>query len=311
MKFLSRRTRGWLALALIAALTTTLTVSTPTLAPAQDAFGSGLNTLVNGETASRALGAVSTDTAILIRYVGVPGNTPANASGTVTVASNGDITLKVGASSAEAADAAVKCPSGGSAGIIDVSDAACNTLGEVVDIINAASTGWRAVILDGLRADSSDDTLATLAETVATSTDGLGLLRDGAVSFTQTLAMTPWRKMSDYIDNRNAALVPRPHQAYRAFLFKTVATSTYGSGTSTIQIIENDEKLSTAGGSDSTTTIYSEAGGATTVAKTLDFSPYGFPCSKNRKCLVRILNSAAMSAATLSEYSVVARPPNR
>lgn len=124
---------------------------------------------------------------ILIRYIG---DNPDG--GTVTVAAGGDITLKTGPVATSTADVTTECPfSGGLGGVIDVSDDACSTLGEVVDAINA-SPNWVAVIQDGRRSDSSNNTLAALSETSAATPAGLALAGDGAVSLKSVIALVPF-----------------------------------------------------------------------------------------------------------------------
>jgi hypothetical protein len=111
---------------------------------------------------------------IRIRYKG------AQASATVEVdASTGDILLKHGVASSEAADTTVGIPTLN--GTIDVSNAAGNTFGEVAANINA-SENWECTLVDVLPGWSTINTLATLA---ATSTglltrEGLGLILDAA-----------------------------------------------------------------------------------------------------------------------------------
>lgn len=264
-----------------------------------------LTNFIRQEPAGKAITAVSTDVTLLIKYVGAQ-------SGTVTVAAGGDITFKEGLAGAETASTSFECPvSGALGGVITVANAACDTLGEVVDTINGACTGcvstnWRAVILSGLRSDSSNDTLAALSETAATAAGGIGLLNDNAVSFNNTIALTDCRDFTcGYVTRGSVTAAPpmveNPWKGRKIVVWKDVATTTFGSGTSTFQIIDVDVH-NKAGevGSETATTLYSVAGGATTVAGTNDFTSYGFFCAKDHKCLVRIANSAAMSAATHS-----------
>jgi hypothetical protein len=126
--------------------------------------------------------AVSTDVGIYVRYVGT-----GTGVATVEVAAGGDITLVANG----AADATLECPvSGALGGVIDVSDTACDTIGEVVDVINS-SVDWIAVPHASLRSDSSNNTLITLAATDAKLPNGLGLLRDSAVALTINLVLAP------------------------------------------------------------------------------------------------------------------------
>jgi hypothetical protein len=260
---------------------------------------------VKGETAVANVAALSTDTVLLVRYVGTNAN-----GGSVTVAAGGDITLAQGAVGSSTADATVKCPSGGSNGVIDVSDTACDTLGEVVDKING-SANWRAVILDGMRADSSNDTLAALSETAANSVGGLGLLNDTAVTFDVTRAIVPERTMVAFIDSRVNGFIPNPYFGTRTNVWKINETTTFGSGTSTIEVwscVVNQGNTVpstgiTTGATETCVQLESVAGGATTVEKTVEYT-YGLFGAKNAKVLVRVNNSAANTASRMYAYGI-------
>jgi len=116
--------------------------------------------------------------AFIVRYVGA---TP-SVDDTVTTASN-TITFKQNG----AADTTLECPIvGGLGGIIDTSNAACDTLGEVVDTING-SADWEAVLLDGLRSDATGTTqLLAVAASDATGKAGLNVYFDTTVTITGT-----------------------------------------------------------------------------------------------------------------------------
>jgi hypothetical protein len=280
--------------------------STPVSA---DSYGYLLNLMLNGEPAGR-YATDDTDVAIILKYVGAQ-------SGTVAVAAGGDITFKEGASGSETASASFECPvSGALGGVIDVSDSACDTLGEVVDTINGSCTGclttsWRAVILDGLRADSSNDTLLTFSETASpTANAGMNLLWDTSTAFMSTVALTDCRNFEcGYImgTSRSAPpLVENPWNGRRSFVWYFSQLSTYGSGDSAQQIISVDVKNKVGeAGSETATVLWQGAGGASTTASTFDARYSGFPCKKNQKCIVRLLNSAAASVVTHSVQGTI------
>ena len=135
---------------------------------------------VNAQAPSVSV-SVTDDTgiAMLVRYVG------SNTSATVAVAAGGDLTFQVGG----AAYTGFKCPGGGSNGVIDVSDPACDTMGKLVDIVNASGSDFRAVLIDSLRADSSDNTIVTIGATQVTRTDGLPLNIDTDVALLDSRAL--------------------------------------------------------------------------------------------------------------------------
>lgn len=265
---------------------------------AQTPRDAALVRMLEGDSVGRA---VTDDQpiALLIRYVGSGG-------GTVTVAANGDITLKKGTVASSAVDTNIECDAsiaaaGSRSGIIDVSVAACDTLGEVVDIINSQSTEWRAVIVGGLRADSSNDTLLVRSETTANAVDGLPLYIDTDVALVATIALTPSFSIRWFINGVNS-LKTNPYEGLQSSLFYFRGLSTYGSGTSTMALYCVDVRNSVDGGSETVTTKFSIAAGATTVDKVNDFTPLllGIPCNRDQKALARITNSAAMATTSVT-----------
>lgn len=109
-----------------------------------------------------------------VRYIG------SEASATVEVAAaTGDITFKHGDLGSEAADTTIKIGSGD--GIIDVSNAAGNTFGEVAAHINA-SANWECCLVDVLPSWSTVNTLATRAASSSglLTREGAGLILDAA-----------------------------------------------------------------------------------------------------------------------------------
>lgn len=276
--------------------------STTTPVYSQAASLSAYDRVAAGVPAGGGYGLLSTYTPVLIRYIG--GGT----GGTVTVAAGGDVTLSTGAVGASAVDTTLECPvSGALGGIIDVSDAACNTLGEVVDIING-SANWRAVIIDGVRTDSSDNTLITLAETAANGTDGLLLLGDSTVSLNITRALVPdsARKMRFYLDKQNPGtgtsnrFAPNPFINTKTAFFRAQANFT-GTGASSIKLISDRPTYSqgTVAGSSAIKTEYQETGAATTVDFTLDFSEVGFFGPDDSRLLVRYDAATTFTAGKL------------
>lgn len=280
-------------LAVLAAL-----FATPALA--QDYYSWVAQQVFRGNNVGGYVSAISTHTALLVRYVGATAN-----GGTVTVAAGGNLTFAQGPVGSSTADASVTCGAGGN-GVIVVANAACDTLGEVVDVLNA-TTNWRAVILDGLRSESSNDTLAVLAETAANSIQGLGLLGDTAVSFDVVYAATPYRTIDAYLDGTNQLMVKSPYNGSAALMFKAITTSTYGSGTSTFEVFSCNERYRTnasTAGVETCTTIWTEANGATTVAKTFDFGGYGLRTKNDGKLVIRLNNSAANTVSTMPVYAL-------
>src|SRR5688572_14775858 len=101
----------------LAALAMVFTIGTVTPTPVAESQVVLPEAYANAEAAGVTIGAVSTDTGILVKYVGPT-------SGTVEVLAGGDVVLE---SVSGTPDVTTECPvSGALGGIIDVSDAACN-----------------------------------------------------------------------------------------------------------------------------------------------------------------------------------------
>ncbi len=286
-------------------------------AVAQDSYGA-IQRLLDGETANANITAVSTHTPLICRYVG-----PLAAGGTITVAAGGDITFSLGAVGASAVDTTLECPLAAPyGGVFTVANAACDTLGEVINIVNK-SPNWRCVLRDGMAADSSNNTLITLAETAANTEAGLALLADTAVTFDVAAELTPERTMRRSLDpgTRNM-LAPNPAANSRVALFQATATSTYGADTSTWEVYTCATRYptrwvpflttNTALGyiadenmTESCERIDAQAGGATTVQKLYTY-PYALEGRKGDRLIVRLNNLSAMTAPQLTAYARVA-----
>lgn len=290
---------------------------TPTVALAQSATPFDPRATVVGVTHT----AVSNYVPLLIKYVG------SQASATVTVSAGGDITLKHGAASAEVVDTTVECDasiaaSGSRSGILDLStpDAQCDTMGEILDIIND-SPNWKAVLLDAQRGSATDNVFITLSETAgATAADGLGLLGDGTVSFFDSIALLPpeQRKMGYYLTytgSSGAKLRPDPYAGYIPTFFYANVTTTYGSGSSQYDLY-CIRVLFDPNTNNETETVAAQSTGfanaATTVLKehTL-FSTWGYQCPRNTKLVARVTNSAAMTAVVHNVYGKLYPVPTR
>lgn len=213
-----------------------------------------------------------TDIGLKVKYVG------SEPSATVTVSDAGDITFKHGELSSEAVDDTIKI--GSNDGVIDVSNAAGNTFGEVVDHINS-SPNWRAFIVDALREDnanaSTGSLLAREETTIIPNTD-LELFKDSSKVLNLSVRIGV-RELTGGSEEKGAAEV-----------YGITSVNTY-TGTSKIQIYEineatNSEKL-----------IYEVAGGATTVEQSLAFVVNGRGSlgvhKQGNHLLVRMIGSAA------------------
>jgi hypothetical protein len=284
----------------LAALATWAGVSGLLPAPSASAqWRTTLDKIAAGAPVSASVAADDTDVALLIKYVG------AASTATVEVAvTSSDFTFKQGG----AADTTLECPvSGALGGLIDVSNAACNTAGEVVDIING-SADWRAVILDGVRSDVVDARLLTLAESDATLEDGRSVFWDTSTAFIATRALTTKRTIKPYIAGRpqqNALFTPNPFAGFRTVYWYGNATSTYATGNSNFSVVcvSLKNNSGTTKSTETVTTILGPiAGGATTANKEFDFRHSGVYCDNDQKLLIRLTNSLAAATVQLVGY---------
>lgn len=252
--------------------------------------------------------------AAYFKYVGTSGK------GYVTVAANGDLTFEDVDSST--VTTTFECPvSGALGGVIDVSDTACDTFGEVCDIINTSTSTWRCVLHAALRTDSSNDALVAASDQVATGPAGYGALFDTDVFLSQRAvimptAVPPSYALSRYLTSNSPdskILIRNPWELNVAMVSSVYTLSTYGSGTSTLKVwsVAQTQALAGSGQAETVTTLWSEAAGATTVAK--QFGICDTPataCSPawgtelwalpGQKLVVSLENSAAMATTALT-----------
>jgi len=302
-------------LSTILAAVAALCLSVPAHAQTSDSYAA-VQRLLDGESAAISESAVSTYTPIIIKWVGGAGG------GTVAVAAGGDMTLSTGPAGGSAVETTVNTvasgsPCGATPGVLDLSTplATCDTLGEVVNVINK-SANWRAVVRDGLFADSSDNTLITLVEIAANGADGLALLGDHAVTFwtTKELSSEPV-SIRRYIDGtRVAGIVQNPSAGSRVVLFQNYSKQTFAGGALSYQVFSCKDQypVSWTGGvaqgvaTETCTTLENQVGPATTVAQTWNY-PWALESRKGERMVVRMLNSTTASTVIVwSAYGRVA-----
>ena len=220
-------------------------------------------TIVNALATQKALYAADDqDVCLVVKYVG------AQASGTVQVVAAAEMLLfKHGVLAEEIADTTIQI--GATPGSIDVSDAAGNTLGEVVDHINA-SANWEAKLVDALRADipnASGTSLLVMAATQAKTTAGVQLVWDTSVDFniTRCISAVAWEVQKGADGNPWS-----PDETdYINSLIEWNQLSTYATGTTTMQVYEVDRDTNRE------TLIISRTAAATTVIGNKDWSSVG------------------------------------
>lgn len=241
---------------------------------------------------------------IRIKWVGDDDYTTAPS---VTVAAGGDITFQV--------DGAVDPDIGWTTeatelGVLDLStpDSTIDTIGEMVDIINASSN-WEALIVDAMRSDSTNNTFYTKSETSTglSNSEGIPLYLDAAVAldsgsdYAFTLSIGPeWTPeeiisgtdLLERIMDPTSSLV----QDWQAELHSISANGTFASGSSWVDVYfvnKDGTELK----------VWCDSGAATTVAYSYDFltsSREPLVAPKGWKIVVRYRSdTAALSAGYL------------
>lgn len=212
------------------------------------------------------------DVLMVIRYKG------SLASGLIAVdAGTGDISSTVGALGAEAADANFTV--GATPGTIDVSNAAVDTIGELVDFIDGLDD-YDCWLVAGLRADDSDAAgrLITISATQAKTENGLELKKDSSTALNFTLAIR-WKDSIGSDDKETVSV-----------LQEIISLNTY-TGTSTIQVYEINPIQKTE------TLVRAQAGGLTTAEQTINLTAVGegglYVSRPGNYLIVRMIGSAA------------------
>ena len=255
--------------------------------------------------AGRGYGAVSTDIIGIVTYIGP------EACGDVAVAAGGDITFQDGTCGSEAADTALECDSsiaaaGSRSGVFDLSTphANCDTWGEVADLINASGS-WLFIPVGVLRSDATDNVAITLSEIDATTKKGIALLKDSTVALNFTIQLggkdndASWysQQVNPTASTRGYKLSTDP---FKESIFRLIdyTTKVTTGGASTISVVCSRMTFSptTYAWIESNHTIWTSAGGATTVEFNKVF-PF-LECDPGEKLLVRNTATTTLTAAT-------------
>lgn len=253
-------------------------------------------TPVGGNLSSDTAGSV----AMLIKYVG----TSTSATTDVAVAAGGDMTFRIAGS----ADTAVNTVAAGSLcgatpGTLDLSTPAstCDTLGEVVDVINA-SGDWIAVLVDGMRADLSDNTLQTLSVTTGVTSKGVAIYFDSTVALHAGFALLPSGCQTDIrcFTAGGNKLLENPFGGTQTYLKYLQGLSTYNTTSNfVVYSVKVSNKLS--GSSGVVTTLYTKPAGATgTSAIPIALTDAPIVGRPHEKVIVRIVDTSTASAFTIN-----------
>lgn len=245
------------------------------------------------------------DAAILIRYNPLSAALTAP-SGTVQVTTT-TLLFKVGAAGSEAADSTVTCPSGGTGGTIDLTNAACDTVGEVVDIINAsAGDKWKAVNWAAFRTDGVNDKFVASAAASANTVLGRQVVWDTSKTLFFGGVLTPQvTSIAPFINDQSNALRPEPDlfKLYRAALVYANVTHT---GTSPqFKIYSVAPKFSDSGSSETITQLYQSPLTSGTNATPIGLTGMPILARKGEKLLIRSISTGTATTPGLSTYGFV------
>lgn len=229
---------------------------------------------------------------MIIEYIGP------SASCLITTASNNSIASAVGAAGSEAADANFTV--GATPGTIDLTNAAADTMGELVDFINGLSD-YRARLVGCRRADDSDTTAALVAVSSqqAKVKGGLGLALDTSVCDHISFEVSSYDGTlpAGFVKTYDGPAGDFKRQAENR-LTRFAGTNTY-SGTDYFRVYEVDDVNKT----DELiyTSLLSVVTAASTSAGGTTFAGDGIVGRRGRRLLVRA--GAATSIAVTNNYA--------
>ena len=266
--------------------------------------------LLDGNGVSDAITAVSTDVGIYVKYVG------AAQSGTATVAvdaATGDIAFVVNGG----ADTTIGCPT--ATGTIDTSDSACDTVVEVINVINKTAN-WRAVPGAMIGTDSTNNTLITRSAAVASGPDGVALLKDTVVALNVTADLTPnyysgGRSMKFYLSPTGGGALKQVLNvnpfARLATWFAYATETITSSGTvgafavlGVTGVHTGVQGTASYAYSETVRTLVSQVGAATTVEKNYDFTRFPLRGNPGEKILVRIASGTDLTVPKVGGYGL-------
>jgi len=235
-----------------------------------------------------------TDKMIVIKYIGdqsLPATvtvTSATALIAFTVNAVADTTINVQATT----------PCGAVVGTLDGTDADCNTVGEMVDEINA-SPNWRAQALDSLRSDATGaNIMLGAAACNAKNPDGCFVYRDtnGATIWNFTRALVTCRVASCMFPGLGHNVERNPYKGTYTVLTNWMYRTTFGGGTSIYRVYAVTP--SSTGAGETATLLTTGTSGITNTFLALGPANWGFiglVGPPDAKLIVRVVNDNSMS----------------
>jgi len=294
-------------LTLAAALAFAVAFTAPITTPAAAHSENGGYTFVGPATGASTT--LDDTIALYVKYVGTTAGKP-----TVTVNATGTIEFQV----AGAADTSVECPvSGALGGIIDTTNASCNTFGEVINAINASGSNWRAVPGALLATESADNTLVALSATDTDVRIGRPLYFDnGNVSVNADLVsvvLGPPSLQSNGSfwfqgDGVNANPFGGLYSFFAAFSEKKTSGGTIGN-TVIYGVTSKFEGTGATGlrYTETVRTAWTETGGATATENQSDFTNYPIPSQPGEHFVLRVSSSTSISVTNVVGFGSLAK----
>ncbi len=247
---------------------------------------------VNSKTAVNT--AVDTAPVIIVKYIGLTSQASTFAvtdfDFIFTVAAAADTTINVQGTT----------PCGASVGTLDVNDTDCDTIGEIVNEINA-SANWAAVLVGALASDDPDTggaaSCATLGSTDAGIKGGVACFHDTTDALNTTVSFTPGNR-SDIRDWLQGVTPMNPFDGYTStlqyakfnFVGNTASSYVYAvtdvwTGTPTAAVLTQTNRI-----------LYRFPTAATGVDKDLDFSNAPLFTNPGERIMVRAVTAATMTS---------------
>lgn len=277
------------------------------VAPASAQDSALFSKYLMGDTAQAIVNSHATqaaDVALKIRYSPM-GLSLTKPSGTVQTTTT-TLLFKSGAASSEAADSAVTCPSGGTGGTIDLTHADCDTIGEVVDVINAsAGDYWKAVNWAAFRTDGVNDKFIAASAASANGKDGISVVWDTSKALYFSAVLTPNPvSIAPFINDVSNALKPEPElfKMYRAAMLYASVTHT---GTAPqFKIYSIAPKFSDSGSSEVVTQIFQTPLTSGTNA-VINLGGIGILGRKGEKFMIRSISTSTATTPYLYAHGTV------
>jgi len=263
-----------------------------------------------------ATGAVTADDTTVALYVKYVGSTAGKPTVEVDSSTTRDITFKIAGS----VDTTVGCPTIGT-GIIDTSNAACDTFGEIINKVMGQSPNWLLIPGALLATESSNATLKALSATDTNiRTDGVALYFDNqnvnvSADLVSVVVGPPGGADASFwtLGHSGPGVNANPFSDMYTFLsgFSEKKTSGGTIGATIVYAVKSVFKGvlgSTATYTETSRVAWQETGGATTVQLKEDFSQFPLVAAPGEHFILRVSSSTSISAEAVVAAGAFAKP---